>query len=142
MTTFAVPHNLPAQLSSFIGREKEIAEVEQLLSRSRLVTLTGAGGSGKTRLALRVAEHVAGEFEHGAWFVDLAPVIDPSFVIPTIAQALGVREAAGRALLDNVRDFLRQRELLLFLDNFEQVVSAAPQVAALLTSSPELRVLI
>src|SRR5437867_10271679 len=94
----AVSHNLPLQLTSFIGREREIAEVERLLGGTRLLTLTGAGGCGKTRLALRVAEGVLGDYADGVWLVELAPLADPALVPQAIASALGVREAPGRTL--------------------------------------------
>src|SRR5687767_7906929 len=133
-------HNLPAPLSPFVGREREIATVADLLRRSdvRLLTLTGPGGVGKTRLALQVAAAVADAFMDGVWFVQLASLTDPDLVVPTVAQALGVREAADEPLVDRLRVALADRRLLLILDNFEQVVEAAPLVADLLTSCPSL----
>jgi predicted ATPase len=129
-------------VSSFIGREREADEVDGLLRRSRLVTLTGVGGSGKTRLALWVAGKVAGDFGQGAWFVNLAPVRDPELVVSTIARVLGVPEAIGRSLLESLKDYLRGKDLLLLLDNFEQVMPAAAQVSELLLSAPRLTVLV
>jgi predicted ATPase/class 3 adenylate cyclase len=139
-TLDARPNNLPAQLTSFVGRDDEIAEVRELLQRSRLVTLTGAGGSGKTRLALRLAADVLTEFDDGAFFVDLSSVVDPALVPSAIAHALGCNEVPGSAMEDVVREHLRDRELLLVVDNFEQVVSAAPLIEDLLAAAPRLRV--
>ncbi len=135
-------HNLPAPVTSFVGREREIAEVRQLLKTARLLTLTGPGGSGKTRLALRVAEEVIGHYADGVFFVDLAPIIDPQLVASSIAQVLGVREAAGRPLIDTLTHHLREKDLLLVLDNFEQIVDAAPLIGDLLSASPGLKVLV
>src|SRR5262245_1208383 len=108
----ARPSNLPLQLTSFVGREEEIAEVERLLGRTRLLTLTGPGGSGKSRLALQVAADLLPTFEHGSCFVDLAPVTDPGLVPAAVAKALGVPEAPMRPILDELKDHLRHRELL------------------------------
>src|SRR5215469_16869698 len=136
--------NLPVQLTSLLGREQEITAVCELLSRPevRLVTLTGTGGVGKTRLALGVAGAVNSDFADGICFVALAPLTDPGLVLPTIAQALGVREQAHQSLRDSLKDYLGDRQLLLLLDNFEQLVSAAPVVAELLVAAPRLRVLV
>ena len=136
------PGNLPAQLTSFVGREEEVAEVERLLGRSRLLTLTGPGGSGKSRLALAVAERLLPELRDGAWFVDLAPVTDPALVPAALANALGVREAGDRPVLDAVKEHLRDRELLCVVDNFEQVAEAGPVLEELLGAAPRLRVLV
>jgi predicted ATPase/class 3 adenylate cyclase len=134
--------NLPVALSSFVGREPEIAEVERLLGQSRLLTLTGPGGSGKTRLALAVADRLLPELGDGAWFVDLAPVTDPALVAAAVANALRVPEAGGRPILDGLKEHLRDRELLCVVDNFEQVAEAGPVLEELLGAAPRLRVLV
>ena len=137
----AAPHNLPPQVTSFIGREPELAEVRQRLAEHRLVTLTGPGGSGKTRLALQVAAAVAPEFPSGVCFVALTAISDPGLVAATIAQALNLAEAAGRSLVDQLKDYLQTKALLLVLDNFEQVTTAAPLVGELLAACGRLKVL-
>ena len=134
--------NLPQLLTSFLGREHEIAEGKRLLSTSRLLTLTGAGGCGKTRLALQLAQEVAGEFDDGVYFVLLASISDPDLVIPTVAQVLGVQETADQPLLNSVKAFLQDKKVLLILDNFEQVDRAALQVVDLLTSAPHAKILV
>jgi predicted ATPase/class 3 adenylate cyclase/DNA-binding CsgD family transcriptional regulator len=137
-------HNLPLQLTSLIGREQEIEAVCHLLQRQevRLLTLTGPGGTGKTRLGLQVAAELSGVFRDGVFFVNLAPLSNPELVVPTIAQTLGLKEAAGQPLLDSVSAWLREKELLLLLDNFEQVAEAALEVSALLARCPQLNVLV
>ncbi len=138
------PPHLPIQPTPFIGREKEVDAVHHLFLREdvRLVTLTGPGGVGKTRMALHVAEQLRAHFADGVWFVSLAPISDPDLVIPTIAQTLGLREAGERSLLEQLQVFLRERQVLLLLDNFEQVVRAAMHVANLLTICSYLKVLV
>jgi predicted ATPase/class 3 adenylate cyclase len=138
----ALPHNLPRQLTSFVGRERELQEVAALLGAHRLVTLTGPGGTGKTRLALQVAADLLDASPDGVFFVPLAPVADPALVVPTIATSLGLREFGARPLLDALRDYLGDKRLLLVLDNFEHVVDAAPAVATLLAGCPRLAVLV
>ncbi len=134
-------NNLPVQLTSFIGRAREMDDIRKLLSTERLLTLSGPGGSGKTRLALQAAAELSEQFPDGVFFVALAPVTDPSLVAATIAQALGVPEAPGRSIFDGVREFLHDKSLLLLLDNFEQVIAAAPLVADLLTGCGEIKIL-
>jgi predicted ATPase/DNA-binding CsgD family transcriptional regulator len=135
-------HDLPAQSLLFIGRDREIAEVKQLLRTSRLLTLTGIGGTGKTRLALRVAAEVAEAFADGVCFVDLAPLSDHTLVAKAIAGALGVLENPTEPLPDTLKRVLAQRELLLLIDNFEHVIRAAPLISELLAASLCLKVLI
>src|SRR5206468_12142927 len=126
-------NNLPVQPTPLVGRVREVGAVCELMHRDevRLLTLTGPGGIGKTRLGLQVATELSESFADGVFFVDLAPLSNPSLVISTIAQTLGIQEAAGQPLLDLVSAWLREKELLLLLDNFEQVVGAASQVATL-----------
>jgi predicted ATPase/class 3 adenylate cyclase len=141
-TLDARPSNLPLQLTSFVGREEEIAEVERLLDQTRLLTLTGPGGSGKTRLALQAAGRLLTRFRDGSCFVDLSPVTDPALVPAAVAGALGVPEDPARPILDEVKEHLRDRELLGVVDNFEQVAEAAPVLEELLTAAPRLRALV
>ena len=138
------PASLPTPLSTFVGREREVAAVAALLRDPavRLVTLTGPGGVGKTRLALRVAGEVAGDFADGVAFVDLAAVRDPELVVPAIAQALGVRAHGGQPVVAALQAFLRAKVMLLVLDNFEQVVAAGPRLAELLRACPGLTALV
>jgi predicted ATPase len=133
-------NNLPVQLTSFVGRETEIAAVDELLDRARLVTLTGPGGTGKTRLALQVAAERLARHGDGAFFVELAAVSDPALVASAVATALHLREGADRPIAEVVGDWLRERDLLLVLDNFEHVLDAAPFVTSLLGAAPRLRV--
>jgi class 3 adenylate cyclase len=135
-------HNLPVQLTSFVGRERELAELRSLLVSSRLLTLTGPGGIGKTRLALRLAADVLELFTAGVWLVELAPLADPALVPHTVATTLGVRDQPGRPLLDVLCDSLRAKALLLILDNCEHVIDACAHLAeALLQVAPGLRIL-
>ncbi len=136
------PNNLPVQLTSFVGRAKEMDEVRQLLSQSRLLTLTGPGGSGKTRLALQIAGEMTATFEDGVFFVPLASITDPGLVPSAISQSLSIPEAPGRSLVDRLKDFLRTKSLLLVLDNFEQVISAASLVADLLAACHKFKLIV
>ncbi len=140
------PHSsrLPAPMTSFIGRAWEIATIAARLRTPevRLVTLTGAGGVGKTRLTLQIGSALHDAFPNGVCFVDLAPISDPALVISTIAQTLGVREQPGVPIAETLRAALHQQQLLVLLDNFEQVVAAAPELAALLAAMPKLKVLV
>jgi predicted ATPase/class 3 adenylate cyclase len=141
--TLEVPSNLPAELTSFVGREGEVHRVKQLLSSTRLLTLSGPGGTGKTRLALRVARDVCTDFLDGVFMVDLAPVSDPALVVSTIAATLRIREEGWeRPVRESLEEFLRDRRILLILDNFEQVLGAAPVVTDLLRSASALKVLV
>ena len=134
--------NLPAQVSSFIGREAELAEVRALVGGSRLVTLTGAGGAGKTRLGLQVAAGLADGAGDGVWFVDLAPLRDPDLVAVTVADVLGVRQEPGRPAADTVVEAVGGRSLLVLLDNCEHVIGACAKLAdALLRGCPDLALL-
>ena len=134
-------HNFPVPVTHFIGRTREIAEVKQLLSASRLLTLTGVGGTGKTRLAIRVASEVADNFADGVYFIDLAPLSNHSLVAKAIADALGVIENSAESLVNTLKRVLAGRQLLLVIDNFEHVIEAAPLVSGMLVS-PHLKVLV
>jgi non-specific serine/threonine protein kinase len=136
------PNNLPLPLTSFIGREREIAAVKALLAEHRLITLTGAGGTGKTRLGLRVASELVGDFADGVFFVPLAPISDPEMVLPAVAQVLGLREVAGQSLRAALREYLRRSEALLLLDNLEQVLPSGPELTDLLAACPRVKMLV
>ena len=142
-TLDARPHNLQTQPTPLLGREREVEQVCAKLRREdvRLLTLTGPGGTGKTRLALQVAADLLDDYKDGVYFVALAPLSDPALVVSTIAQTLGVKESGGRSIMQSLLDYLREKALLLALDNFEQVTAAAPQVAELLANSPRLKIL-
>jgi predicted ATPase/DNA-binding CsgD family transcriptional regulator len=136
------PHNLPSELSSFVGREKELTEVKRLLENNRLLTLTGPGGCGKTRLALAAASELVERFEDGVWMVELASLAEPSLVPQAVAFSLGVRERPGSSLTEALSDYLRTRKVLLILDNCEHLIDACAELAeAWLHSCPDLRVL-
>ena len=138
------PNNLPVQVVPLIGREHDLARLAALVRRPdvRLVTLTGPGGTGKTRLSLYLAADLLEAFAEGVFFVDLAPIRDPSLVASAIAAALRVKEVAGRPLGQTLGDYLRDRQMLLILDNFEQVLEAAPLAADLLAAAAGLKVLV
>ncbi len=137
------PNNLPRHLTSLVGRQEEIDQVTELLAREDviLVTLTGPGGAGKTRLAVAVGAEVLGRVFDAVFFVDLSTLRDSAFVIPAIAQTLSLREPAGQTIGETVADYLAGRRFLLILDNFEQVVDAASDVSKLLSSAASLKVL-
>jgi len=138
----AHPHNLPIQLTSFIGRAREIAEVKRLLGAARLVTLTGSGGAGKTRLAVQVAADVVDGYLGGVWLAEFAPVADPALVPKTVSSALSVAEQPGRDMTETLVDALRPKTLLLLLDNCEHLLPAcADMAAALLRACPQVRIL-
>jgi predicted ATPase/class 3 adenylate cyclase len=134
--------NLPVPLTSFVGRQRELAEVDRLLERNRLVTLIGTGGTGKTRLMIEVAGRVAERFEDGVWLAELAALADPGEIGPEIARALGVSELPGRPATDVIADFLASKELLLVLDNAEHLIEGVARLTErLLASAPGLRIL-
>jgi predicted ATPase/class 3 adenylate cyclase len=137
-----IPTNLPARLTTFVGRERELAKIDRLLDSGRLVTLTGPGGTGKTRLAQKAAFEVLDRFTDGVFFVDLAPITDPALVPSAILSAVGPRGGSGpRSELERLQIELRDRKILLVLDNFEQVIDAAPAVGIILASAPKISVL-
>src|SRR5436190_23121401 len=138
------PTNLPLRRTALIGRERDLSAVRQLVlgAEGRLVTLTGAGGSGKTSLALDAARGLVDAFPDGVWLAELAPLSDPALVPQAVGTVFGVREGAGRALLDGLLAYLEPRHLLLVLDNCEHLLDAcAALVEALLAHCPDLRVL-
>jgi non-specific serine/threonine protein kinase len=135
-------HNLPAQLNSFVGREREIGEIKDLLRNARLVTLTGMGGTGKTRLSLQVATDAMSDYPDGVWFVELAPLADERLVPQAVASVLGVKESAGRPLLEALEKHVKDRQLLLILDNCEHLRRACAELAKkLLLSGRGVRIL-
>ena len=137
-----IANNLPGQTTSFIGRERERAEVRALLMKSSLVTLLGMGGLGKTRLSLQVANEIIGQFPDGVWFLDLAPIRDASLVVGEVAQVLGVREEPGRSPLQTVCAHLKSLRVLLVVDNCEQVVRACAELAStILKTAPQVRLI-
>ena len=136
-----LPNNLPAQVTSFVGREREMAEIKRLFPATRLLTLTGPGGTGKTRLSLQVAAEHLDQFPHGVWLVELSTVSDPALVPEAIINAVGIREVPDRSPLATLVEALRTRQLLLVLDNCEHLVSSCAQVvSALLRNCPQVKV--
>lgn len=141
-TLDTLPNNLPIQLTSFVGREKEIEKIKRLLSHARLLTLTGAGGSGKTRLALQVAADMLEEFTNGVWFVELASLADAALIAQSVATNLRLQEQQGTSLEEVLKAYLRAKSLLLILDNCEHLIEACAKFAdMLLHSSPNLKIL-
>jgi predicted ATPase/class 3 adenylate cyclase len=136
------PNNLPIQLTTFIGREREVTEAARLLASSRLLTLTGPGGTGKTRLALQLGADLVEQYGDGVYFVPLAPISDPELVASTIGMTLGLQEARGRPPLERLQEHLKDRQVLLILDNFEQVLAAAPVVTTLLKAGERLKIVV
>jgi predicted ATPase/class 3 adenylate cyclase/DNA-binding CsgD family transcriptional regulator len=139
-TVFA--ERLPVQLTSFVGRDEQLSQLRDLLAGNRLVTLTGAGGVGKTRLAIQVATQLADEFDDGVWYVDLAPITDPKLVGVTVARALGLPDQPGRSTMDTLLRFVRDRQMLVVLDNCEHLLDASAElVVAMLSAAPRLTLL-
>ena len=142
VSSTVVSTRLPVQLNSFVGRGPQMADVEKLLADNRLVTLTGAGGVGKTRLALEIAARLAPEFRDGVWYVDLAPITDPELVPVAVARALGLPDQPGRSTMDTPLRFVRDRQMLVVLDNCEHLLDACADLAiALLGGAPGLTLL-
>src|SRR5260221_1842350 len=136
------PNNLPAQLTSFIGREKEIAEIKTLLHSSRLITLTGSGGAGKTRLSLHVGAECLNQFSDGVWFVELASVTDPTLISQTLLSIFNLREDSHRTALEVLTDYLRAKTVLLMLDNCEHLIEACARISeSLLRACPKIKIL-
>ena len=138
----AAPNNLPTQLTSFVGRGREVAEARRLLATTRLLTLTGPGGTGKTRLSLQLAADSTSDFADGVFFVPLSPIEDSGLVAPAILVALGLRESPQQSPTERLMEYLRDRHLLLVMDNFEQVLPAAGLVGDLLKAGPGLSVVV
>jgi predicted ATPase/class 3 adenylate cyclase len=137
-----VPHNLPQQLTSFIGREREMAEVKRLLGENRLLTLTGAGGTGKSRLALQAAADLMDEYTDGVWLIELAPLADPALVPQAVASVLGVKEEPGKPLGQTLIEWLKPKQLLLLLDNCEHLLlECARLTESIIQSCPRVRIL-
>jgi predicted ATPase/class 3 adenylate cyclase len=141
-TLETTPNNLPTQMTSFIGRDDQVRDAKRLLARARLLTLTGPGGTGKTRLSLQIAADVMDQFPDGVFFVALAAVADPELVPSAIAQALSLTTAGSRRPLEALIDYLHDKRTLLVLDNFEQLLPAARITTELLEASPDLRLLV
>ncbi|HKY54616.1 MAG TPA: adenylate/guanylate cyclase domain-containing protein, partial [Anaerolineales bacterium] len=135
-------HNLPAQMTSFIGREKEMAEITQSISGHRLLTLTGSGGTGKTRLSLQVAAELLDQFRDGVWFIELAPLTNPDLIPQTILSTLGVREQQDKTAIQTLITYLQGNNLLLVFDNCEHLVEACAQlVDTMLNQAQTLKIL-
>ncbi len=131
----ALPNNLPVQVTSFVGREKELVQVKEFLTTSRLLTLTGAGGSGKTRLSIQAAAALLERYADGVWFVELAPLAEPELVPQTVASAMRLREEPGQPIVDTLVSAVGARQVLLVLDNCEHLVEACARLADTLARS-------
>jgi len=143
LRTIEPPSNLPGEVTALVGREAEVETLRAAIGESRILTLTGPGGSGKTRLALELARTVADRFPHGTWFVDLAALLDPALLDGAIAATLGVRESPDRTIVEALQAHLRDRTILLVLDNLEQLLpAAADTVSRLVRGAPDLRVIV
>jgi predicted ATPase/class 3 adenylate cyclase len=140
--TLETPSNLPAELTSFVGRQHEVDEALDLLATTHLLTLTGPGGAGKTRLAIHIAARLQSAYADGVFFVDLAPLTDPDLVLPTVARTLGLSDQAQRSIVDLLKDHLELRYVLLVLDNFEHVLAAREVIQDLLAAAPRLKMLV
>ncbi|MGI8426416.1 MAG: adenylate/guanylate cyclase domain-containing protein [Actinomycetota bacterium] len=138
----ARPNNLPPQLTSFIGRTDQIQALKKLMRSTRLLTLSGPGGTGKTRLSIQAAAELLGDFSDGVFFVALAPITDPGLFQSTIAQTLGLQESRGRPIADALDEFLVDKQMLLVLDNFEQILDAAPEISHILTAAPGIKIMV
>jgi predicted ATPase/class 3 adenylate cyclase/DNA-binding CsgD family transcriptional regulator len=137
-----LPNNLPAQLTSLVGREKELLDVRKLLHQARLLTLIGSGGMGKTRLSIQAASEMLDQYPDGAWFVELAPILDPLLVPRTTAMTLGLRDEPQRPVIDMLCDYLHKKKMLIILDNCEHLVDACAHMAdRILHAAPDMRVL-
>src|SRR5271167_2841477 len=132
VSSTVVSTRLPAQLTSFVGRDAQLTQLRELLADNRVVTLTGAGGVGKTRLAIQVAAQLAGEFDDGVWYVDLAPITDPELVAVTVARALGLPDQPGRSTMDTLTRFVADRQMLVVLDNCEHLLDASAALIVVL----------
>jgi len=133
-TLDARPNNLPVQLTSFIGREKEIHDVKELMKNSRLITLTGPGGAGKTRLSLQIGADLIDDFANGVWFIDAAPITDESLLPQTINCALGIKSDPAKSDMNKLKEFLKDKELLMILDNCEQIINACSKISEFILS--------
>jgi len=141
-TLDARPNNLPVQLTSFVGREKEINEIKNLLAHTHLLTLIGTGGVGKTRLSLEIAANLIDEFPNGVWIVELAPLTDKSLILPTLFQALGLKEEPKKTIEETLKEYLRDKKILIIFDNCEHLIDAsASLVENLLSSCPNLKII-
>ncbi|HEV2037204.1 MAG TPA: adenylate/guanylate cyclase domain-containing protein, partial [Candidatus Eremiobacteraceae bacterium] len=138
----ALPHNLPLQVTSFVGREQEVEELKERLKKSRLVTLAGAAGVGKTRLALQVGADILEQFEDGVWLIELAPIPDPALVASVVASALNVPESQGRSLTESIVNSLRRKRALLIFDNCEHLLDAAAKlIDAIIRGCPNVNII-